>query len=101
MIPAWGAAVGRHVIVTGADQRVLARLPIDGAIGDTAAVLDVISAAMPLAAPGQQSAATDITLPNGDSALAIQRADQGRCPARSSSSRKGSIRCGGRTRRCR
>src|SRR5271156_4317539 len=32
MIPTWGAAVGRHVIVTGADQRVLARLPAEGAI---------------------------------------------------------------------
>jgi two-component system cell cycle sensor histidine kinase PleC len=73
MIPSWGVAIGRHVIVTGADQRVLARLPIDGAIGDTGGILEVIGAALPLAAPGQQSAATDITLPNGDNALAIQR----------------------------
>src|ERR1700743_3064258 len=61
MIPTWGNAVGRHVIVTGADQRVLARLPIDGEIGDTGSILEVIGAAMPLAAPGQQSAATDVT----------------------------------------
>jgi two-component system cell cycle sensor histidine kinase PleC len=73
MIPPWGVAIGRHVIVTGADQRVLARLPITGAIGDTTGILDVIGAAMPLAAPGQQSAAIDITLPNGADALAIQR----------------------------
>jgi two-component system cell cycle sensor histidine kinase PleC len=73
MIPAWGVAIGRHVIVTGADQRVLARLPIAGAIGDTAGILDIIGAALPLAAPVQQPAATDITLSNGTSALAIQR----------------------------
>jgi two-component system cell cycle sensor histidine kinase PleC len=73
MIPSWGNAVGRHVIVTGADQHVLARLPIDGAIGDTADILDVIGAALPLVAPGQQSPATDVNLPNGDTALAIQR----------------------------
>jgi two-component system, cell cycle sensor histidine kinase PleC len=73
MIPSWGNAVGRHVIVTGADNRVLARLPIDGAIGETAGILNILSAALPLAAPGQPSAATDITLPNGESALAIQR----------------------------
>jgi two-component system cell cycle sensor histidine kinase PleC len=73
MIPAWGVAIGRHVIVTGADQRVLARLPIAGAIGDTAGILDIIGAALPLAAPVQQSSATDITLSNGVSALAIQR----------------------------
>ncbi len=29
LIPSWGIAAGRHVIVTGADQRVLARVPID------------------------------------------------------------------------
>ena len=73
MIPPWGAAVGRHVIVTGADQRVLARLPADGAIGETAGILDIIGSALPLAAAGLPSAATDIALPNGESALAIQR----------------------------
>ena len=73
MIPPWGAAIGRHVIVTGADQRVLARLPADGAIGETAGLLDIIGSALPLAAAAQPSAATDITLPNGESALAIQR----------------------------
>src|SRR3984893_12455814 len=35
LIPAWGLAAGRHVIVTGADQRVLARVPSEAALGDT------------------------------------------------------------------
>jgi two-component system, cell cycle sensor histidine kinase PleC len=73
LIPAWGLAAGRHVIVTAADQRVLARVPIDAALGDTNRLLDVISAALPLTALGQQTAVTDITLPDGDSALAIAR----------------------------
>src|SRR5471030_114622 len=73
LIPTWGLSVGRHVIVTGADQRVLALLPIDASLGDTDRILDVISAALPLTALGQQTAVTDITLPNGDSALAIAR----------------------------
>ncbi len=72
LIPSWAAAAGRHVIVLSADRRVLARVPIDAAFGDTAGILDVISAALPLTAPGQQAGVTDITLPNGDSALAIQ-----------------------------
>ncbi len=72
LIPSWGAAAGRHVIVTGADQRVLARIPIDG-LGDTGRILDAISAALPLSAPGQQAGVTDISLPNGNGALAIQR----------------------------
>src|SRR6202012_1851824 len=31
LIPSWGIAAGRHVIVTSADQRVLARVPTDTA----------------------------------------------------------------------
>src|SRR5580692_2655594 len=73
LIPAWGLAAGRHVIVTGADQRVLARVPIDAALGDTNRLLDVISAALPFTALGAQTAVTDITLPDGNSALAIAR----------------------------
>jgi two-component system, cell cycle sensor histidine kinase PleC len=73
LIPAWGLAAGRHVIVTGADQRVLARVPIDAVLGDTNRLLDVISAALPFTALGAQTAVTDITLPNGNGALAIAR----------------------------
>jgi len=72
LIPSWGAAAGRHVIVTGADQRILARLPIEAALGDTSSVLDVISATLPLTAPGQQAGVTDIALPNGSRALAVR-----------------------------
>src|ERR1700756_3543759 len=42
LIPSWAIAAGRHVIVTGADQRVLARVPVEAGIGDTSSVLDVI-----------------------------------------------------------
>jgi two-component system cell cycle sensor histidine kinase PleC len=73
LIPSWGVASGRHVIVLGADQRVLARVPIDAGLGDTSRILDVISAALPLTAPGQQVGVTDITLPSGSSALAVQQ----------------------------
>src|SRR5437868_6694024 len=73
LIPSWGVAPGRHVIVVGADQRVLARVPIDAGLGDTSRILDIISAALPLTAPGQQVGAADITLPNGSSALAVQQ----------------------------
>jgi two-component system cell cycle sensor histidine kinase PleC len=72
LIPSWGAAAGRHVIVIGADRRVLARVPIEAGFGDTSSILDVISAALPLTAPGQQAGVTDITLPNGSGALAVQ-----------------------------
>ncbi len=73
LIPSWGVAAGRHVIVTGADQRVLARVPIETALGDTVGILEAISAALSLTGLAQQGGATDIVLPNGNGALAIQR----------------------------
>jgi two-component system cell cycle sensor histidine kinase PleC len=102
LIPSWGAAAGRHVIVIGADRRVLARVPIEAGFGDTSSILDVIGAALPLTAPGQQAGVTDITLPNGSGALAVQHIIKS-LPgqARSSSSRKGSTRFGSPTRPCR
>ena len=72
LIPSWGAVAGRHVIVVGTDQRVLARVPIDAGLDDTSRILDVVSAALPLTASAQQDRVTDITLPNGSGALAVQ-----------------------------
>jgi two-component system, cell cycle sensor histidine kinase PleC len=73
LIPSWGVAAGRHVIITGADQRVLARVPIETVLGDTAGILEAISAALALSGTSQQGNVTDIVLPNGNGALAIQR----------------------------
>src|SRR3954452_4055873 len=72
LIPAWGAATGRHIIVTGADHRVLARIPVDG-LGDSDRILDVISTAQLLATPGQVGVVSDIILPDGNGAMAISR----------------------------
>ena len=52
LIPAWGVANGRHVIITGADHRILARVPIESSLGDSDRILDVISTAQLLATPG-------------------------------------------------
>src|ERR1700730_10475509 len=60
LIPSWGAAAGRHVIVIGADKRILARVPVEGGIGDPSRILDIISSVLPLSVPGQQAAVTDI-----------------------------------------
>jgi two-component system cell cycle sensor histidine kinase PleC len=72
-IPSWGIAAGRHVLVTGADGRILARVPLDAELGDTDRILDVISAAQLLTLPGQQAGVSDMILPNGGSALATLR----------------------------
>ena len=73
LIPSWGVSAGRHVIITGADQRVLARVPIETVLGDTAGILEAISAALALSGTSQQGNVTDILLPNGNGALAVQR----------------------------
>ncbi|KRQ99483.1 PAS domain-containing sensor histidine kinase [Bradyrhizobium valentinum] len=73
LIPAWGVASGRHVIITGSDHRILARVPIESSLGGSDRILDVISTAQLLAAPGQQGVVTDMTLPNGNGAMAISK----------------------------
>jgi len=72
LIPAWGVAAGRHVIVTGADRRILARVPVETSLDEPDGILDIISTAQLLAAPGQQGGITDMILPSGNSAMAIQ-----------------------------
>src|ERR1700712_373644 len=72
-IPSWGIATGRHVLVTGADGRILARVPLDAELGDADRLLDVISAAQLLTLPGQQGGVSDMILPNGGGALATLR----------------------------
>ena len=102
LIPAWAVAAGRHVIITGADHRVLARVPDRrrrSATNDR--MLDVISTAQLLAAPGQQGVVNDMTLPNGNGAHGDLADWSSRCPARSSSSRRRTIRSGDRTPRSR
>ncbi len=74
LIPAWGNAAGRHVIVVSADQRVLARVPVEAGLGEPDRILDIISTAQLLGGPGAaQGAITDMILPDGGGALATQR----------------------------
>ncbi|HEY0850764.1 MAG TPA: ATP-binding protein [Bradyrhizobium sp.] len=73
LIPSWGSASGRHVIVISADQRILARVPVEAGI-EPDRILDVISIAQLLSTPaGQQGAVTDMELPSGGGAMATQR----------------------------
>src|SRR5438105_9655322 len=74
LIPSWGFAAGRHVVVTGGvDRRILARVPVESNFSEADRILDEISTAQLLAAPNLQGDAGDMTLPNGNGALAIPR----------------------------
>ena len=73
LIPSWGNASGRHVIVIGADQRVLARVPVEAGVAPDR-ILDVISTAQLLsAAASHQNVVADMILPGGGSAMATAR----------------------------
>jgi two-component system cell cycle sensor histidine kinase PleC len=73
LIPSWGNATGRHVIVLGADQSILARVPINLPDLETHRVLDVLSTAQTMAAQSQRSDVFDVTLPDGGKALSVRR----------------------------
>src|SRR5271169_5709453 len=74
LIPSWGLAAGRHVIVTGGvDRHLLARIPAEANLGEADRILDEISTAQLIAAPNLQGEPGDVTLPNGNGALAIAR----------------------------
>ncbi|MBR0824093.1 PAS-domain containing protein [Bradyrhizobium manausense] len=75
LFPSWGTANGRHVIVTsaGAERRILARVPVDTDIGGNDRLLDAITTAQLLTAPPQQGSVSELTLPNGNSAMVTSR----------------------------
>ncbi len=73
MVPAWGVAAGRHVIVTGPDQRIVARIPIEVPAEDAGSILDVLGATQLLTAQGAQSAVVEVNLPSSGRGLAAQR----------------------------
>jgi len=73
MVPAWGVAAGRHVIVTGPDQRIVARLPVEVPAEDAGNLLDVLGATQLLTAQGAQGGVVEVNLPSSGRGLAAQR----------------------------
>jgi two-component system cell cycle sensor histidine kinase PleC len=73
LIPAWGAVAGRHIIVVGPDRRILARAPIKLSLEENDGILDAISSAQLIAAPSLQGKILDVTLPNGNHAMATSQ----------------------------
>ena len=72
LIPSWGAAAGRHVLITSVDRRILARIPIGTDPAGNDRLLDTVTIPQLLATSPQDSV-TDMTLPSGSSAMAISR----------------------------
>jgi two-component system, cell cycle sensor histidine kinase PleC len=73
LIPAWGIAAGRHIIVAGAEQRLLAHVPFDAPAEEISGILETINAARHANEPGDQSPIVEMTLSGGIKALVVQR----------------------------
>jgi two-component system cell cycle sensor histidine kinase PleC len=73
LIPAWGNAPGRRIIIGGIEQRILASLPADEA-GNDKALVDLLGTVQAVAAQATENAVIELTLPNGNAALTTQRA---------------------------
>ncbi len=73
LIPSWGIANGRHIIVANAEQRLLARVPTEALPGTASRILDILSAAQSFTANAGPPTVSDIALPNGGTAMATQR----------------------------
>ncbi|HEY0236727.1 MAG TPA: ATP-binding protein [Afipia sp.] len=73
LIPNWAITAGRHILIGGIEQRVLARYPADGLPAEPDSILDVIGAAQSFVTQGTQDAVIETTLPNGRQAFITQR----------------------------
>jgi two-component system cell cycle sensor histidine kinase PleC len=73
LIPAWGIAPGRHVILLGADQGILARMPADLPADDNTRVLDALNAAQNMSVQSPRTDVFDVTQADGSHALATRR----------------------------
>jgi two-component system cell cycle sensor histidine kinase PleC len=74
LMPTWGIAAGRHVIVTGEGQRIIARIPIEENAEEPGRLLDVLSATQLLTLQGSQTGVVEVEVPGAPRALATQRA---------------------------
>lgn len=73
LIPSWGIAAGRHVIITGADRRVLARVPVEATTMTSGLLAETIAAASAQDLQGAQAGVIDIRLPAGNEMMASLR----------------------------
>ncbi len=77
LIPSWGVAPQRHVVILNGDQRIIARVPYEERSDKIGDMLDLVSAALPLAKTFPQADVIDIALPDGGTAYATQASLRG------------------------
>jgi two-component system cell cycle sensor histidine kinase PleC len=73
LIPAWGIAAARHIIVLGPDQRIIARVPTEDSAATTSELLETIGALQSISLQNGESGISNVRLVNGNDALATAR----------------------------
>jgi two-component system cell cycle sensor histidine kinase PleC len=74
LIPTWAMAAGRHIVVAGSQQQLLAHVSLDNSSAKAGPNLDVLSALHLATTAENQSALLELTLSNGAHALAARSA---------------------------
>ena len=69
LVPSWGIASGRQIVIGGDGQRILAEFSGENPVMAPDILLDTVEAAQPA-----QNVIAELTLPNGHRAMAIQHA---------------------------
>lgn len=73
LMPSWGIAAGRHIILTSDAQRIVAHLPAEESAEDPSHFLNILSATQLLTLQGTQTGVVDVAVPGMPHALATQR----------------------------
>ena len=73
LIPAWGIAAARHIIVLSPDQRIIARVPTEDSAATTSELLETIGALQSISQQNGESGISNVRLVNGNDALATAR----------------------------
>ena len=73
LIPAWGIAAARQIVVIGADNRIVARVPAEGASATTNELLEIIGALQSIIQQNGEAGISNVRLVNGNDALATTR----------------------------
>ena len=73
LIPAWGIAAARQIVVIGADNRIVARVPAEDASATTNELLEIIGALQSIIQQNGEAGISNVRLVNGNDALATTR----------------------------
>lgn len=73
LIPAWGIAAARQIVVIGADNRIIARVPAEDASATTNELLEIIGALQSIIQQNGEAGISNVRLVNGNDALATTR----------------------------